>query len=457
MKFTPHTYQLRGIEWIKGHERCALFWEMGLGKSVVTLTAVSELINELEATRCLVVAPKKVAESTWGYEACKWDHLRGLRVALIAGNTPQRLEALNTDADVYVIGRDLFVWLCQHYRFRSFPFDMVVLDELTSFKSPASQRFKAFRKVLPFIHRVVGLTGTPTPNGLLDLWAQIYCLDEGERLGRSVVRYRDTYFDQHRWNNIVVRCSLKKGAEDIIRRKVADICLTMQAKDYLTLPPLRVHDIMVTLPAKTMTRYKDFEREMVLDFGTTMADTPIIAQSAAALMNKLSQMANGAIYDEEHNVHIEHDEKVTRLIELIEEAASPVLVFYQYKSDCDRLLGTLKKLRVAKYRNGEDLTRWNNGEYDVLLAHPASTAYGLNMQQGGHYVVWFGTGWDLELYQQANARLYRQGQTHPVTIYRLLCPGTVDMRAAAALDSKRTQQQALMDGLKELLHTYTHE
>lgn len=458
MRYQPYEYQRAAGKWILDHPRCGLFLDMGLGKSVVTLTAIQQLMDDCEINRTLVVAPKKVAETTWTTEAEKWDHLKGLTVVKVMGTEQQRNRALASKADIYVVGRDSFVWLVGKFG-GELPFDALVIDELTSFKSSKSMRFKAMRMATTGIRRVIGLTGTPAPNGLIDLWAQMYCIDMGERLGKSVTKYRETYFETHKWNNIVVRCDVKKGCEDIIRRKIADICLTMQARDYLQLPDLLAHTIKVQLSGTTQAAYTKFEREKVLEFQAEHGDEPthILANSAAGLMNKLSQFANGAVYDDERNVHEVHSEKLDRLAELVEAAnGASMLVFYQFKHDIPRIVQKLKGYRVAVYNDERQLSEWNAGKIDVLLAHPASTAYGLNMQQGGHYIVWYGTGWNLELYQQANARLHRQGQQHPVTVYRLICEGTVDERALAALESKKGVQQGLLDGLKELINKYSN-
>lgn len=456
MIYKPYDYQITAQQWIIEKPHCGLFLDMGLGKTVSTLTALQQLIDDCEVSRVLVVAPKKVAETTWSTEAEKWEHLRGLRVVKVLGTEKQRCMALAEKADVYVTGRDNFVWIVGKYG-GQLPFDALVIDELTSFKSAKSERFKAMRISLPGVKRVIGLTGTPAPNGLIDLWAQMYCLDQGERLGKSISKYRETYFETHKWNNTVVRCDVKKGCDQIIRDRIADICLSMQAKDYLELPDMITHTVTVELSAKTMAAYTKFEKEKVLEFKNEHTDEPanVLAQSAAGLMNKLSQFANGAIYDENMDVHAVHDEKIDRLAEIVEAAnGSSVLVFYQYKHDIPRITAKLKGYRVRTYQGEKDLISWNAGEIDILLAHPASTAYGLNMQQGGHYIVWFGTGWNLEYYQQANARLHRQGQRYPVTVYRLLCSGTVDERAAAALDGKKGVQQGLLDSLNYLLRKY---
>lgn len=456
MIYKPYDYQRTAMQWIVDKPKCGLFLDMGLGKTVSTLTAIQQLIDDCEVSRVLVVAPKKVAETTWSTEAQKWEHLHDLKVVKVLGTEKQRCLALSQKADVYVTGRDNFVWLVGKYGGR-LPFDTLVIDELTSFKSAKSERFKAMRIALPSVHRVIGLTGTPAPNGLIDLWAQMYCLDQGERLGRSVTKYREAYFETHRWNNIVVRCDVKKGCEEIIRNKIADICLSMQAKDYLQLPDLITHTATVELSPKIREAYERFEREKVLEFKTEHGQEPanVLAQSAAGLMNKLAQFANGAVYDDSMQVHEVHSEKLDRLAEIVEAAnGNSVLVFYQYKHDVTRIAAKLKGCRVRAYQGEKDLNDWNAGQIDVLLAHPASTAYGLNMQQGGHYIVWFGTGWNLEHYQQANARLHRQGQQHPVQVYKLICAGTVDEKASAALEGKKGVQQSLLDSLNYLLRKY---
>ena len=456
MQYKPYEYQRTAMQWILDHKRCGLFLDMGLGKSVITLTAVQELIDDCEVSRVLVVAPKKVAETTWTTEAQKWNHLKTLRVAKVMGTEKQRRLALGQKADIYVIGRDSFVWLVGIYG-GMLPFDVLVIDELTSFKSSKSERFKAMRMATPTVKRVIGLTGTPAPNGLIDLWAQMYCLDMGARLGKSIYKYRETYFETHKWNNIIVRCDVKKGCDDIIKTKIEDICLSMQAKDYLQLPALLTHTVKVELSPSTMSAYTKFEKDKVIEFNDAHQVEPanVLANSAAGLMNKLSQFANGAIYDDDRNVHEIHNEKLDKLAEIVEAAnGSSVLVFYQYKHDITRISKKLKGYKVEAYKDERQLLDWNAGKIDVLLAHPAATAFGLNMQQGGHYIVWFGTGWNLELYQQANARLHRQGQQYPVTVYKLLCANTVDERANAALDNKTGVQQSLLDSLNYLTHKY---
>ena len=344
MNYRPYDYQRTAMQWIIDKPHCGLFLDMGLGKTVSTLTAVQQLIDDCEVSRVLVVAPKKVAETTWSTEAEKWDHLKDLRVVKVLGSEKQRCAALAEKADVYVTGRDNFVWLVGKYG-GQLPFDVLVIDELTSFKSAKSERFKAMRIAVPSVKRVIGLTGTPAPNGLIDLWAQMYCIDQGKRLGKSISRYRETFFETHKWNNIVVRCDVKKGCDKIIRDRIADICLSMQAKDYLQLPKLITHKIKVELSAKTAAAYAKFEKEKVLEFRQEHGEEPanILANSAAGLMNKLSQFANGAIYDDERNAHEVHSEKLDRLAEIVEGAnGNSVLVFYQFRHDAERIAHKLK-------------------------------------------------------------------------------------------------------------------
>ena len=456
MIYQPYEYQLTASRWIKDKKRCALLLDMGLGKSVITLSALHDLIDDCEISRILVVAPKKVAETTWTTEADKWDHLRDLRVSKVIGTEKQRKLALSENADIYVIGRDSFVWLVALYG-GAIPFDAIVIDELTSFKSSHSQRFKAMRMASASVNRVIGLTGTPAPNGLIDLWAEMYCIDQGERLGKSITRYREKYFNLFRRNNIILKCDIKKGCEKEINSLISDVCLSMQAKDYLSLPKLIMHKDIINFSEKVMKGYTEFEKNKVLEFFENHNDDNenVIARSAAGLMNKLSQYSNGAVYDDDKNAHEVHTEKLDRLEEIIEAAnGSPVLVFYGYKHDVDRISKKLKGYKVEVYQGEKQLNEWNACKIDVLLAHPASTAYGLNMQQGGHYIVWFSAEWNLELFLQANARLHRQGQPYPVHVYKMIARGTVDERADAALDGKKNVQQSLLDSLRYLKTKY---
>lgn len=456
MKFKAHGYQSRAIGWVETHPRCLLFLDMGLGKSVVTLTAVMRLILHGEVERVLVVAPKKVAESTWSTEAAKWDHLTGLRVRVVAGTPKRRREELEKEGDVWVTGRDSVGWLEEEMRRMKRGFDMVVIDELTSFKNHRSLRFKAMRRLLPSAQRVVGLTGTPTPNGLGDLWGQVYCIDGGERLGRFVTHYRKRWFNCVEHNNIIIRMMPKAGAEEEIMELISDIALTMRAEDWLRLPAMLEEDVPVALPERVARGYRKFERDKVAEVlreagGDVRAVT---AASAAALTGKLAQYANGAIYTDDGSVAEIHDEKLQALGEILEADESPLLCFYQYTHDLDRIMSRFAALNPRHYQGALDLEDWNAGKIRLLLAHPASTAFGLNMQAGGHRIVWFSTGWNLELYQQANARLHRQGQQRPVTVQRLIARGTVDERMAEALSNKGISQTELLIRLKSKMEEY---
>ena len=445
--FRPHEYQRRAIRYVEDTPYCALFLDMGLGKSVITLTAIRELIDAAEVERVLVVAPLRVAQSTWAQEAAKWRHLAGLRVSVVVGTARQRERALESAADVYVTSRDSFVWLCGYYGGR-LPYDMCVIDELTSFKNARSVRFKVFRKVRGCFSRIVGLTGTPAPNTLVDLWAQMYCIDGGATLGRSLTRYREQYFDIIRVGYIPIKVTPKAGAADAIRTAIAPEVLTMSAADYLSLPEMVEHDVAVTLDEKTRKGYRAFERDRVAE---TMAGE-VTAASAAVLMGKLGQYAAGAVYTDDGGVQRLHGAKTEALTEIVEAAQSPVLVFYRYRFEAEEIVVRLEALgfRVRRCDGDDDVRAWNAGEVDVMLAHPASVAYGLNMQAGGHYIVWTSPGWDLEQYLQANARLHRQGQRQTVHVYRLVATGTVDERAVSALARKDGTQRAMLDALKEM-------
>lgn len=454
MEFRPHEYQRRAVEFVLSHRYCALFMAMGLGKTAVTLTAVARLLDECEAERVLVVAPKKVAESTWGAEAAKWDHLRGLRVSVVLGDAKKRERALAAEADLYVTSRDLFPWLAER---KPWAFDMVVIDELTSFKNSASLRFRAFRRVRPLMRRVVGLTGTPTPNGLADLWAQFYCIDQGESLGRFKGRFLDTYFSVFRRNNIPIRITPKAGAEKAVYAKISSLSLTLRAEDWLRLPEMLTETVRVALPEEEARRYRDFERERVLELAGL--DEPLVAANAAGLCNKLAQFANGAIYLPGGTAAETSRAKMDALMELVEAAHSSgesALVFYQFRHDWERAAARpeLRGMSVRRYDGDDDLRAWNAGGVDVLFAHAAATAYGLNMQAGGHVVVWYGTGFNAELYLQGNARLHRQGQTLPTRVYRLAVADTVDDYALAALDGKVDGQAAMLDFLSKKLLRY---
>ena len=446
MKYIPHDYQTRAKDFILEHPKAGVLLDMGLGKTVITMTAIDELINDrYEIDRVLVIAPKRVAEDTWTREHAKWDHLRHLRVSKVLGTPEQRRRALTTDADIYVIGRDNVVWLVDFYlkTKQGWPFDMVVIDELSSFKNPQAKRFRALRKAMPRVKRVVGLTGTP--GNLMDLWAQIYLLDRGERLGQTLGAYREKYFRPGARNGFVVyKWEPLRGAKEKIQALISDICISMSAKDYLELSERIDNIIPVKLTAGEMKQYKTMEAEQLLHLGE---DEDVVALNAAAVMTKLMQIANGSVYTAEGTVARLHDQKLDALLEIIDTTDSPVLVFYSYKHDLAAIQAAIPEARTLD--GPEDIADWNAGKVQVLLAHPASVSYGLNLQEGGHVIVWYGLTWSLELYQQANARLYRQGQDKPVIIHHLIAEGTVDEQVMAALQDKDTSQAALLAALKE--------
>lgn len=444
MIFRPYAYQRQAIEWILDRPAAGLFLGMGMGKTVCTLTAIDELMyNRLEVQRVLVIAPLRVARDTWAAEVSKWDHLKHLRVARVLGPLKERRAALAQDADIYVVNRDNVPWLCESTL--EWPFDMVVIDELSSFKSHQAKRFKALRRRLGSIRRIVGLTGTPAPNSLVDLWPQIYLLDRGTRLGRTVGAYRSTYFRPDRMSgHIVYSYRLQPGAEEAIHEKLADLCMSLKKDDYLDLPGQIYEDVVLAPPPEVMRRYRQFERDRVME---AMDDNgEIVALNAASLTGKLLQFANGAVYDVNGNVHHIHDVKLDALEELIEAAnGEPVLVFYAFKHDRDRI-----KARISCQELGDSLAieSWNAGKIPVAIAHPASVGHGLNLQYGGHIIIWFGLTWSLELYQQANERLNRPGQTSVCRIYHLILKRTHDERVLDALKRKDTSQRALIDALR---------
>lgn len=447
MIYRPHEYQKTAEEMILKNPAVGLFLDMGLGKTVITLTAVNRLMyEEFAVQKVLVIAPKRVAEDTWSRESKKWDHLQHLELSKILGAKKQREEALCQEADIYIINRENVKWLvdkCQQQR--KWPFDMVVIDELSSFKSSKSQRFRALKKVTPLIRRIIGLTGTPTPNGLLDLWPQMYLLDRGERLGKTVSGYRERYFTPGRRNGYTVfSWELKEGADEVIRERIKDICISMSAEDYLALPERMNNIIPVKLSEQEMKLYRTMEKEQILEF----EESEIAALSAGAVAGKLLQMANGAVYDREGSYKVLHDQKLDVLEEMLEITDEPVLVFYNFQHDQERLMSRFLRMSPRMLDGEKDIRDWNEGRIKLLLAHPASIGHGLNIQDGGHIIIWFGLTWSLELYQQANARLYRQGQTKNVIIHHLVAEGTIDEQIMAALERKDTGQKALLESLK---------
>ena len=423
----------------------------GLGKTVTTLTAIKDLkYNRFEVRKVLVIAPKKVAEGTWTKEKDKWDHTKMLRVSQVLGGQAKRIRALNTPADLYIINRENVVWLVDYYR-NAWPFDMVIVDESSSFKSHKAKRFKALASVGGLISRMVELTGTPSPNGLEDLWAQVYLLDGGDRLGKRYTQFRERYFQPDRVgpDGMVYSDEAKPGTQESILQKISDICISMKAEDYLQLPDITYHEIPVELDAKARKAYLELERKMVLELPED--EEEISVASAAALSNKLLQLSNGAIYDEDRQYHEIHGCKIEAFLELIESLqGKPALVFYNFQHDRARILKALEKtkLRVRELKTTQDEDDWNAGKIDVLLTHPASSAYGLNLQQGGNHVVWFGLTWNYELYTQANKRLHRQGQQEKVIVHHLVCSGTRDEDVMDALHRKDDVQGWVMQSLK---------
>lgn len=444
-QFKPYAYQQYCINRVISDEKLGLFLDMGLGKTVISLTAINELkYNRFLIQKVLIIAPKKVAETTWSQEQKKWMHLGLLRITTVLGSQKARIRALNTNADIYVINRENVQWLVEYYS-HSWPFDMVVIDELSNFKSHSAKRFKALKLVRNKIKRLVGLTGTPRPNTSQDLWAQIYLLDQGERLGKTITQFRNRWMDSFQITNSGIRdYAAKPGAENLIAKQISDICISMSADDYLQLPDIIYNDIPVGLDSKAEAKYKELEKEMLLQIDP---ETVVSAPSAISLSNKLLQLCNGAIYDEDKQVHEIHDCKLEMLLEVLEKLnGQSALVFYNYQHDKERILKAIPDARELKTPQDQD--DWNSGNIQVLLAHPQSAAYGLNLQEGGNHVIWFGLSWSLELYQQANKRLHRQGQKNKVFIHHLAVVGGRDEDVLKALQDKDNAQQMLLDSLK---------
>ncbi len=441
MKYEPHDYQRHTTQFIIDHPECAIFLGMGMGKTISTLTAIEALKNDyFDVDKVLVIAPVRVARDTWPAEIEKWDHLADLTVSPIIGTATQRTTAANRRADIYTIGRENIPWLVKHHGSR-WPYDMVVIDELSSFKNPQAKRFKALKKVRPKISRIVGLTGTPAPNSLLDIWAPFRLIDNGQRLGKFITHYRDQYFLPDKRNGqVIYSWKIRPGADQAIYDNIADITVSMKTTDYLTLPDVTRQHIEVTLAPKEQKMIDTLKKDLVLELG---ADT-IDAENAATLSLKLQQLAGGAIYNEEKTGVIEvHDQKLRALAELVDQAdGNTILVAYWFKHERDRILSTIPNARVLD--TTEDFQDWNAGSIPVGLIHPASAGHGLNLQAGGHIMVWFTTPWSLELYEQANARLNRQGQTEPVSIIHIDTANSIDQDVHAALARKDTTQSALI-------------
>ncbi len=443
MKYIPYSYQEYALKFILNSKAAGIFLDCGLGKTVITLTAIAELMhNRFEISKALVIAPLRVAENVWDVEAKKWGHLKHLRVAKVLGSEKKRIQALNTNADIYVINRENTKWLVDYYK-KDWPFDMLVLDELSSFKSHRAKRFKALRKVRPLCKRVVGLTGTPEPNGLIDLWAQVYLLDSGQRLGKTISGYRDRYFLPDKRNqHVIFSYKPREGAEEAIYKKLSDICISMKNRDYLTLPERMDNILGINLPPKVLEQYRQLERDLLLP----LLEGDIVAGSAAVLTNKLLQITGGAVYDEEKKVQILHDEKLKALEDLVEATnGKPVLVYYNYRHELERIQ---KQFLCRVLDTAKDMEDWNKGEIPVMLAHPASAGHGLNLQNGGSTIIWFGLPWSLELYQQANARIHRQGQKNTVVVHHLVAKETIDEDVMQVLAKKQAGQEALLQAVK---------
>lgn len=452
MQYVPHEYQTFATEYILQHPVAAVLLDMGLGKSVITLTAIFDLtLDSFQIQKVLVVAPLRVARDTWPAEIAKWDHLHGLKYTVAVGNEQERKTALRQKAQVYLINRENVEWLVTRSGL-PFDFDMVVIDELSSFKSHQAKRFKSLMKVRPRVKRVVGLTGTPSSNGLMDLWAQFRLLDMGQRLGRFIGNYRSTYFEPDKRNvQMVFSYKPKSGAEDEIYRRLSDITISMKGSDYLKLPDLMMNEVLVQMSGAEKHHYQTLKADMVL----SLKGQEIDAVNAAALSGKLLQMANGAVYDDEHRTAHLHDKKLDALEDLIEAAnGKPVLIAYWYKHDLDRILARFPAERLD---SADSIRRWNAGDVPIAAIHPASAGHGLNLQAGGSCLIWFGLTWSLELYQQTNARLWRQGQKETVVIHHIITKDTIDEQVMAALRRKDKIQAALIAAVKANLEEFVSD
>ena len=441
MKYNAHNYQTYATEFILEHPVCCLMLDCGMGKTVVTLTALWELVlDSFDSGRVLIIAPKRVAETVWKQEIEKWEHLTGLTAVRVLGSAAERRAALQKRASLYIINRENLVWLTKNTPWN---FDTVIVDELSSFKSHQSQRFKALKAVQPKVGRIVGLTGTPAPNSLMDLWPEMYVLDMGKRLGRFIGGFRERFFVPDKRNReIIYSYKPKEGAAEAIYSLISDICISMKAVDYLDMPERIDNQVFVEMSAKEQKAYNRFSKEMVLSLNGEELD----AVNAAALSNKLQQMANGAVYGEERKVLLFHDRKLDALEDLIEAAnGKPMLIAYWFRHDYDRIH---ERFQVRDIDTPEDIEDWNAGKIPVALIHPASAGHGLNLQSGGSTLVWFSMTWSLELYQQMNDRLWRQGQEHTVVVHHILTRGTIDEDIMRVLEKKDVSQSALVEAVR---------
>jgi SNF2 family DNA or RNA helicase len=442
MKYKPHSYQEYAIRYIETHPISALLIDMGLGKTSITLTAIRNLLfDSFEVCKVLVIAPLRVAKNTWTDEIKKWEHLNTLTYSLIIGNENERLSALNEQTDIYIINRENVDWLVNKSGYK-FDFDMVVIDELSSFNHQ-SKRFKSLMKVRPIVKRIVGLTGTPSSNGLMDLFAEFKILDMGKRLGYFIGQYRNTYFKPDKMNGpIVYSYKPLPNAENAIYNKISDITVSMKANEYLKMPELLTSNYIVELSNSEKNQYDEMKKSLVLE----ITDGEITASNAASLSNKLCQLSNGAIYDDEQNIVEIHDRKLEALEDIIESMnGKPLLIAYWYRHDLERIKS---RFSVREIKTSEDISDWNDGKISVALIHPASAGHGLNLQNGGSTLVWFGLTWSLELYQQTNARLYRQGQKNTVVIQHIITKGTIDEQILKALQKKNKTQADLIDAVR---------
>lgn len=444
MNFSPHNYQSYAIDYIETHPIAAVLLDMGLGKTVISLTAIADLLfDSFEAHRILVVAPLRVARDTWPAEISKWQHLKHLTYAVAVGTVKERKAALSAGADITIINRENLGWLIDSSGFE-FDYDMVIIDELSSFKNHKSKRFQSLMKVRPKVKRIIGLTGTPSSNGLMDLWAEFKLLDFGERLGRFITHYRNNYFIPDKRNGeIIYSYKPMPYAEDAIYRKISDITISMKSTDHLQMPELITSQYEVQLSEDEEQRYEELKADFILE----LPEGEITAANAASLTGKLSQLANGAIYDDEGNIVEFHDRKLDALEDIIESAnGKPLLVAYWFKHDLQRIK---KRFDVREIKTSKDIIDWNNGDIPVAVIHPTSAGHGLNLQAGGSTLIWFGLTWSLELYQQTNARLWRQGQSSgTVVIEHIITKGTIDERILKALSLKEVSQNALIDAVK---------
>lgn len=448
MRYNPHDYQRYAIEYIKSHPLAAVMLDMGLGKTSITLTAINDLLfDSFEVSKVLIIAPLRVARDTWNAEIQKWDHLKSLTYSVAVGSVKERTEALHRKADIYIVNRENLTWLVDNF---PFDFDMVVIDELSSFKNHKAKRFKSLMQVRPQVKRVVGLTGTPAGNGLMDLWAEFKVIDMGKRLGRFITHYRDEFFIPDKRNGQVIYSYLpKSNAEEEIYRRISDISISMKASEYLKMPELVTSEYMVSLSDSERAAYDKMKKALILSLPDGKVAT---AANAGALSGKLSQMANGAVYSDNGEVTRIHDRKLDALEDIIESmCGKPLMVAYWFKHDYQRITERLDKLGIEymKLDSEESIRRWNEGKLPVALVHPASAGHGLNLQDGGSTMVWFGITWSLELYQQTIARLYRQGQSSKtVVIQHIVCKDTIDERILKALEKKDHSQAALIEAVK---------